>query len=260
MARQGITVRKNRGRLSYLTHDRVKPITARRLGDDFDYTAVGAVLKQNSIRLRTETDAEKPSIRSQLRQKMDVQRMIDIETERAKGKGIGYEHWARIHNLKQAAKSLNLCQEYGFSSLEELDTAITDAHKDMQKNLDEMRSIEAALGEKKELFRHLLAYRQTKSVRDGLKAAKVRAVYRRIHESELLRSDAAIQFLKAHRITKLPAIKNLQAEIEVLVSEKSALYSAYQEQKQRSKEMLIVEQNLEQVLYGMPSQKREMER
>ncbi len=260
LAHQGITVRKSRGRLSYLTQGRVKPIAARRLGDDFDCTAVDAVLKKNSICLRTGTGAEKSSIRSQLQQKMGVQRMVDIEAERAKGKGIGYEHWAKIHNLKQAAKSLNLCQQYGFSSLEELDAAITDSYTDMQESLDKMKSIETALREKKELLRYLLVYRQTKSVRDGLKAATARAVSRRIQESELLRSDAAIQFLKAHGVTKLPAIKTLQAETEALVSEKSALYSTYQEQKRRSRELLVVKRNLEQVLYGVPSQKHEIER
>ena len=34
--REGVTVKQSRGRLSYLTSDRAKPITARLLGDDFD--------------------------------------------------------------------------------------------------------------------------------------------------------------------------------------------------------------------------------
>ena len=33
-------VKESRGRLSYLTPDRTKPITARKLGDDFDRAAV----------------------------------------------------------------------------------------------------------------------------------------------------------------------------------------------------------------------------
>ncbi len=44
LLQQGVTVKESRGRLSYLTPDRTKPITARKLGDDFD-RAVNANLK-----------------------------------------------------------------------------------------------------------------------------------------------------------------------------------------------------------------------
>ena len=50
LLREGVTVKESRGRLSYLTPDRTKPITARKLGDDFDRAAVLAVLKQNAAR------------------------------------------------------------------------------------------------------------------------------------------------------------------------------------------------------------------
>ena len=48
LLQQGVTVKESRGRLSYLTPDRTKPITARKLGDDFDRTAVLALLEQNA--------------------------------------------------------------------------------------------------------------------------------------------------------------------------------------------------------------------
>ena len=40
LLREGVAVKERRGRLSYLTPDRTKPITARKLGDDFDRAAV----------------------------------------------------------------------------------------------------------------------------------------------------------------------------------------------------------------------------
>ena len=55
LLREGVTVKESRGRLSYLTPDRTKPITARKLGDDFDKAAVLALLTQNAHRA-----AEKP--------------------------------------------------------------------------------------------------------------------------------------------------------------------------------------------------------
>ncbi len=57
MLREGVTVKESRGRLSYLTPDRTKPITARKLGDDFDKAAVLALLTQNAHRAAEQTKA-----------------------------------------------------------------------------------------------------------------------------------------------------------------------------------------------------------
>lgn len=50
LLQEGVTVKESRGRYSYLTPDRTKPITARKLGDDFDRAAVLAALEQNALR------------------------------------------------------------------------------------------------------------------------------------------------------------------------------------------------------------------
>jgi len=55
LLREGVTVKESRGRLSYLTPDRTKPITARKLGDDFDKAAVLALLTQNAHRAAEQT-------------------------------------------------------------------------------------------------------------------------------------------------------------------------------------------------------------
>ena len=50
LLQQGVIVKESRRRYSYLTPDRTKPITARKLGDDFDKTAVLAALERNALR------------------------------------------------------------------------------------------------------------------------------------------------------------------------------------------------------------------
>ena len=174
LLQRGITVKESRGRLSYLTPDRAKPITARKLGDDFDRAAVGAVLERNAARPNRETKPTKFSVQEQLRQPKGVQRMVDIEAKKAQGKGVGYEHWAKTFNLKQAAQALNIYTEYGFSSPEELDAAITAAFAEMHASADKLKPIETALKEKKELRRQIAIYWATKPVREGLAAQKTK--------------------------------------------------------------------------------------
>ena len=103
-------------------------------------------------------------------------------------------------------------------------------------------------------------YRDTKAVREGLaaqKTPKARAAYRQEHEADLLRSEAAVRFFKANGITKLPTVKELTAEIEALMSEKNAGYNEYQECKREADELLTVKRNIDQVLHGAPSQRRD---
>ena len=263
LLQEGVTVKESRGRLSYLTPDRTKPITARKLGDDFDRTAVFAVLEQNAARAIEKAAAipeypwqEKrgiqPAKAPQTAPKQDgVQRLVDIEQKMAEGKGRGYERWAKIHNLKQAAKTLSVYQQYGFTSPEQLEAAVDTAYQKMRQTSGELKALETKLQGKKKLQRQVLAYAQTKAARDGLRAQKsekARAAYRQAHESDFIIADAAARYFKAHGITKLPARKALQAEIEQLISEKDGLYNTYHEQKQRFKELQTVKRNIDQIL------------
>ena len=263
LLREGVTVKESRGRLSYLTPDRTKPITARKLGDDFDRAAVFAVLEQNAARA-AEAPARSPDPPRTIKDRLQVaraeiaapkqdgvQRLVDIEQKMAEGKGRGYERWAKIHNLKQAAKTLSVYQQYGFTSPEQLEAAVDTAYQKMRQTSGELKALETKLQGKKKLQRQVLAYAQTKDARDGLRAQKsekARAAYRQAHESDFIIADAAARYFKAHGITKLPARKALQAEIEQLISEKDGLYNTYHEQKQRFKELQTVKRNIDQIL------------
>ena len=263
LLREGVAVKESRGRLSYLTPDRTKPITARKLGDDFDRTAVLAVLEQNAARATEKAGAIpeyprhgkngiQPTKAPQTAPKQDgVQRLVDIEQKMAEGKGRGYERWATMHNLKQMAATLNVYQEYGFTSPEQLEAAVDTAYQEMRQTSGKLKTLETKLQGKKELQQQVLAYAKTKPARDGLKAQKspkAREAYRQAHESDFIIADAAARYFREHGITKLPTRKALQDEIEQLVSEKDGLYNGYREQKRRFAELQTVKRNIDQIL------------
>ena len=277
LLREGVTVKESRGRLSYLTPDRTKPITARKLGDDFDKAAVLVLLTQNAHRAAEQSKAilEYPAAVKKLSQgekttkttpaDNTLQRMVDREAKRAEGKGVGYDRWAAKHNLKQMAATVTAYQQYGFSSPDELDAAISAANTATQESLAGLKGLEAAIREKKELQRNLLGYIGTKPARDGLKAQKsekARRAYREQHESDFIIADTAARYFREHGITKLPASKALQREIEQLTVQKNAGYNDYREKRQRAQELQTVRRNIDQILRGAPSQqkKREQER
>ena len=263
LLQSGISVKESRGRLSYLTPDRTKPITARKLGDDFDRAAVIAFLEQNAARAAEQPaviaeyphagkERPQPTKAAKTAPEQDsLQRLIDIQKKLSEGKGRGYEKWATMHNLKQMAATLNAYQEYGFTSPEELETALAAAHAELREVSGKLKKLETRLAGKKELQRQVLAFAKTKPVRDGLKAQKsekARTAYRQAHESEFIIADAAARYFREHGISKLPARKALQAEIEGLIVQKDGLYHDYREQKERVRHLQTVKSNIDQIL------------
>jgi hypothetical protein len=273
LLREGVTVKESRGRLSYLTPDRTKPITARKLGDDFDKAAVLVLLTQNAHRAAEQSKAilEYPAAVKKLSQgekttkttpaDNTLQRMVDREAKRAEGKGVGYDRWAAIHNLKQMAATVAAYGQYGYSP-EELDAALVSANADLQDSTAKLKALDAAIREKKELQTQVLAYAKTKPARDGLKAQKTekaRSTYRERHESDFIIADAATRYFRAHGVSKLPSHKALQAEIELLTAEKNAHYNEYREKKARVKELHTVKSNLSQILQGEKDRQKKHE-
>ena len=270
LLQQGVTVKESRGRLSYLTPDRTKPITARKLGDDFDRAAVLETLTQNAQDAARAAGTPTPkqeyprSIRSRLERakatvnapKQDsVQRMVDIAAKKAEGKGKGYEKWATLHNLKQMAATMSIYEESGFSSPEELEAALAAASVGLHETTGKLKAVESTLREKKDLQKQLLAYIKTKPARDGLRAQKTekaRRAYREQHESEFIISESVARYFKAQGISKLPASKALQTEIEQLTKEKNALYNEYREKKGNVRELQTVKNNIDQILRREP--------
>ena len=277
LLREGVTAKESRGRLSYLTPDRTKPITARKLGDDFDKAAVLALLTQNARRAAEQTTAipeyphtQKGRLREEKAAKTTpadntLQRMVDREAKRAEGKGVGYDRWAAKHNLKQMAATVTAYQQYGFSSPEELDEACSAAYAAMQESLAELKQVEKTLNGKKELQRQVLAYSKTRPVRDGLKQqknAKAKAAYRQKHESDFIIADAAARYFRENGISKLPSYKSLQAEIESLIKEKNSGYNDYRAKREEYRRLQTVKGNIDQILRRerKPVKRQEQER
>ena len=260
LLREGITVKESRGRLSYLTPDRTKPITARRLGDDFDKAAVLAALEQNAVRA-----AEKPLAVSEYQpvepkplpgrkdaktapQQNGIQRMVD--REKAREKGIGYDRWAAVHNLKQMAATHNFLVENDMLDLGKLDEAVEEAAQLVDEKRSAVRDMEAQIGSMKDLRKWLGEYRRTRPVIDeGRKlSGKKLEKYREAHEADYIIYEAARRSLKeAYPGNKLPNYKALNAKIESLISEKNAAYNEYDAAKEKHKELSRIRDNARKI-------------
>ena len=182
--------------------------------------------------------------------------MVDVTPE----KGAGFEHWAKVFNLKQSAKSLAELERYGFKSLEDLQTALAMAkteESDCRKNL---KAVEFELRDKKELQKRVLAYANTMPIRDeyrALKSDRAKAKYREKHESEFIIMESAKRYFAEHGITKIPSYKTLQSEIEKLTSRQNELYAELKEKRSEAKRLQIITDNINRTLHEESNKARD---
>ena len=274
LLREGVTVKESRGRLSYLTPDRTKPITARKLGDDFDKAAVLALLTQNAHRAAEQTTAipeyphtQKERLREEKAAKTTpadntLQRMVDREAKRAEGKGVGYDRWASLHNLKQMAATHNFLMENELLDLDKLDAAVESSRKALSEARESLRGIEQTIADKKNLRKVVSDYRRTRPTIEEHKKLKGKKTetYYRANEADFIIYEATLRQLKVLAPgKKLPAISKLNTEIEALISEKNAAYNTYRTAKAEHEQLATAKRNTEQILHGTPSRQKKHE-
>ena len=235
----GITLTESRGRFSYRTPGRTKPITSRKLGDDFSKENVLAVLAQNAKRQKT------AALRRTDPNPDKVSRLIDIQSKLASGKGAGYERWAKVFNLKQLSKSVALLSGHGVHTEAELADQISRFKAESSEALEVVKDLETRIDENRELSRHVSAYLQNRKIAQQAKSARNPVEYQETHRAELTAYQAAAAYFKAHNIQKLPSLKQLKAEREELISEKAQFYQKYREAHKAWLDLANAQQNLE---------------
>ena len=233
MQRYGITVKESRGRLSYLPAGRTKFIRAHSIGDKFEKGLVLAALKENAERKRA------------IQFKPDrIGKLVDIQVKLKQGKGIGYERWAKKHNLKAMAQTLILLEEKGLTDEDALNQRIAELETKYHDALAVVKDLEGRMKANKELRYHVAAYTNTKNVAQQLKTAKRPAVFEEQHRAELTAHRAAAAYFKANDLTKLPSPKKLEAEYTQLASEKAKFYEQYKEAKEELLKLKTAKQNV----------------
>ncbi len=185
-----------------------------------------------------------------------VSLLIDIENSIKAAQSRGYEQWAKIHNLKQAAKTLNFLTEHQISQYEDLTAKIEEIQTESEKAGDALKEVEKRLADMAVLIKNVSTFQKTKPVYDTYRKARNKDRYRAAHEGTVILHEAAAKALKAAGISKLPNLAALQAEYEKLQEQKEALRADYGKLKKQVKEYDVIKQNIDSIL----RQPREPER
>ena len=196
------------------------------------------------------------------REQRDVSLLIDIENSIKAAQSKGYEQWAKIHNLKQAAKTMNFLTEHKIEQYADLVSRIEEMAAESGQAADALKDAEKRLADMAVLIKNVSTYQKTKPVYDAYRKARNREKYRAGQEQAIILHEAAARSLKAAGIAKLPNLAALQSEYEALQAQKEALYADYGKLKKKVREYDIIKQNIDSILQAdrQPEREKETER
>ena len=191
-----------------------------------------------------------------------VSLLIDIENSIKAAQSRGYEQWAKIHNLKQAAKTLNFLTEHQISQYGELTARIAEIQTESEQAAESLKSAEKRLADMAVLIKNISTFQKTKPIYDAYRKARNKESYRAAHERGIILHEAAAKALKAAGVSKLPDITALQAEYEKLQEQKEALRADYGKRKKQVAEYDVIKRNIDSILQAekQPERERETER
>ena len=188
-----------------------------------------------------------------------VSLLIDIQNSIKAAQSRGYEQWAKIHNLKQAAKTMNFLTEHKIEQYADLTAKIAEIQTESEQAADALKSVEKRLADMAVLIKNVFTYQKTKPAYDAYRKAKNKEKYRSGQERAIILHEAAARSLKAAGVSKLPNLAALQAEYEKLQTQKEALYADYGKLKKQVKEYDVIKQNIDSILQAEKQPEREKE-
>ena len=123
---------------------------------------LGADYTEEAIKERIEGKRTKAA--KAPKEQRGVSLLIDIENSIKAQESRGYEQWAKIHNLKLAAKTMNFLTEHKIEQYADLVSRIEEVNAENEKTADALKSVEKRLADMAVLMKHVTTYQKTKPV------------------------------------------------------------------------------------------------
>lgn len=229
LQREGYEIKRGKY-VSCRASDQERLTRLKTLGIDYTEEAITARI----------TGASRPSKKPKQRDDR-IRLLMDIQSKQ----GAGLQHWAKLQNLKQTAKTLNFITEHGIDTYEELENKLAALIDQRDSTLASIKAAEGRIAELTLIAKYSDTYRKCRPICDRYKQSGDKEKFLRGHESEIILFEAAARELKRLGAVPLPSVDRVQAELAELTARKNTLYADYSEAKRQIREYDTIRQNLD---------------
>lgn len=252
MRAQGYEVKQGKY-LSFRAPGQERFTRAHRLGDGY---TLEALRTRTGNRRGYASAAQKPLRRDSRK----INLLIDIQAKLAAGKGVGYEKWATIFNLKEAARTLNFLMENHLTDYNGLAARAEQAEADFDASSRRIKQLEARMAEVAQLKTHIIRYARTREVYATYKKSRHKKEFRAEHAEEIAQHEAAKKAFDALDGKPIPKVAQLSKEYTALLAEKRAEYEKYKTLRQEMITLRTAKQNVDRILGLGPQGPEQKER
>ena len=251
-------------------------IRVKSIGEDYTEEALRErCLGKRTVAPKVKTDADEErktvaymaAVRKQYRPTL----LIDIQTKLQQVHRPDFEHFAKIYNLKEMARTLIFLKEKGIGTYEELTAKINSASMSFNDNQNRIKEIEERLKNISELQRQIGIYGKTKDVYTEYKQTKKyqltawekfrkaehpSVAYYEANRADIVLHKAAKKYFDEHGFSKkkkIPTMQELKTEYAKLDAEKRKLYSANKPEREEMIALQTARQNVD-MFFAAPRQ------
>lgn len=189
-------------------------------------------------------------IRSKNKQSVSQKRLnllVDIDA-RLQAKGIGYQRWATVYNLKQMAQTMIFLREHGIENIDQLHEKTKQSTERFDQLDEKIKTAEKRLVEIASLKKHIINYAKTKDVYVDYRKSGYSRKFYESHREAITLHKAAKDAFNELGIKKLPKVKDLSAEYAEVLADKKSAYAQYRNARTEMQDYLKAEKNVEQFL------------
>lgn len=246
----GISIRDKRGRFSYKLPDREKPISARSLGASYDRDHLLALFADNAKGISKERNQSAHQANAQAEQNpkysnSGIRLLVDLENCIKAQQNRAYAQKVKITNLQQMAQTYAYVQTHGYDSAEQLKNALDEAKtkaSDAQKSLKDTESKIRNINKQIRLTGQFFA---NKDIYTQYRKSGKSADFNEKHRAEITLYETARDALRELSVgEKLPSMKSLKEEKERLTVAKNEEYEAYQNARNKKRDLQTIYANV----------------
>ena len=184
--------------------------------------------------------------------------VIDIQNK-LQSKGVGYQRWASVYNLKQMSKTLLFLRDHKIESMEQLDQMVMQQVAKRDALLTSIQQSEKRLVEIGTLKKHIINYSKTRSTYKEYRKAGYSKKFLEAHREEITLHKVAKAAFDELGVKKIPKVKELSIEYAEALTAKKQTYTEYRQVKNEAQELLIAQRNIAS-LYDAERKEEEQKR
>jgi len=177
-----------------------------------------------------------------------VNLLIDIQNSIKAQNSPGYEHWAKLFNVKQMARTLLFLQENDLTDYNKLTEVTAEATEKFNEISEKIKATEARMNEISELQKNISNYSRTKDIYVQYRESGYSKKFLAANEGDIIIHQAAKKFFDKQNVKKLTSIKALKTEYATLLADKKKMYAEYKEAKQKMQDLANAKQNTDRLL------------